>query len=221
VTVQSVGRRTRVRAIAIAALALLAGSSFSARRLSARDLFDELYERGQKQNANLKTLTASFTETSTSALLAKPLVEHGTVVVERPSRVALRYTDPSPRVVLIDGDRMTVSWPSAGIRNTTDVGATQKRIQKYFVDNSASELRSHFQISAREAVDRPGTYHVTMVPKRKQIQEALTRLELWVDRASLLLTAMRMSFAGGESKLMTFEDVKPNAPIEPGAFRVE
>jgi outer membrane lipoprotein-sorting protein len=185
-----------------------------------RDLFDDLFARGQKQNAGLKTLTASFTETSTSPLLVQPLVARGTVVVERPARVALRYTDPDERVVLIDGDRMTVSWPSAKINSSRDIGALQQRIQKYFVDSSPRELRAHFEIAAREADDRAGTYLVTMVPKRKQIQEGLTRLELWIDRGSLLLSAMRMAFPGGETKLMTFADVKPNVPIDQALFRI-
>ena len=204
----------------VAAVQIAAGASY-APGSSTRDLFDELYERGRKQNADLKTLTASFTETSTSSLLATPLVERGTIAVERPARVALRYSSPSPRVVSIDGDRMTVAWAAAGIRRTRDIAETQKRVQKYFIDSSASELRSHFQIAAREAVDRPGTYLVTMVPKRKQMQEGLARLELWLDRTSLLLSAMRMTFPGGESKMMTFEDVKPNGPVDPASFRVE
>jgi len=184
------------------------------------DLFDDLYARGQKQNAGLKTLTASFVETSTSPLLTKPLIAKGTVAVERPSRVALRYSDPDARVVLIDGDRMTMSWPSANIRSVKDIGASQRRIQKYFVDSSPRELRGHFDVSAREAGDRPGTYLVTMVPKRKQIEEGVTRLELWLDRTSLLLAAMRMTFPGGDTKLMTFTDVKPNAAIDPAWFTI-
>ena len=122
------------------------------------------------------------------------MIARGTVIVERPARVALRYTDPDARVVLIDGDRMTMSWPSANIRSVKDIGASQRRIQKYFVDSSPDELRSHFEVSAREADDRPGTYLITMVPKRKQILEGMTRLELWLDRTSLLLAAMRMTF---------------------------
>ena len=54
-----------------------------------------------------------------------------------------------------------------------------------------------------------------MVPKRKQIREGLTRLELWVDQSSLLLDAMRMTFAERRHEAMAFEDVVPNAPIEP------
>ena len=66
----------------------------------------------QQVNADLKTLTAHFTETTTSSLLTRPLVSRGTLAVERPSRVVLRYDEPEARVVLIDGDTMTMSWPA-------------------------------------------------------------------------------------------------------------
>lgn len=213
--------QSRVRwAYAIALITSLFSVLFSSPSAREQDLFDELYARGQKQNAGLKTLAASFTETSTSPLLTTPLVARGAIVVERPGRVALRYTEPDERTVIIDGDRMSVSWPAAKIRSTKDVGATQRRIQKLFVDSSPRELRSHFDISAREARDRAGTYLVTMVPKRKQIQEGMTRLELWIDRTSLLLVAMRMTFPGGATKLMTFADIKPNVPIDPSMFTI-
>jgi outer membrane lipoprotein-sorting protein len=190
--------------------------------LSARaDLFDELFKQGQAKNGAMKTLTANFVETTTSALLTKPLVSSGTVAVERPSRIAMHYTQPDDRIVLIDGDKMTMSWPSKNVRQDKDIGAAQKRIQKYFVGSSPSELRSHFDVNASEATDRTGTYLVTMVPKRKQIKEGLARLDLWVDKNSQMLVAMKMTFPNGDTKLMTFTDVKPNAPIDPAAFTVQ
>ena len=161
---------------------------------------------------------AAFEETSTSALLVKPLVAKGRVYVERPSRVLLRYTHPDERTVLIDGDRMTVVWPAMKVRTTTDIGAAQRRIQKYFVDSSPKELRGHFDVKAVESADRPGVYSIAMTPKRKQIQEGLAGLDLWVDRKSLLLDGMRMTFPDGETKTMTFTDVVPNAAIDPALF---
>ncbi len=182
------------------------------------DLFDELFKQGQASNAAMKTLTASFVETTTSTLLTKPLTARGTLAVQRPSRIVLRYTDPDERVVLIDGDTMTTAWPSQSVRQSKDVGAAQKRIQKYFVDSSPDELRSHFTIAARRAEDRAGTYLVTMVPKRKQILEGLARLELWVDGTTQLMTAMKMTFPNGDTKVMTFTEVKPNAPVDASRF---
>ena len=182
------------------------------------DLFDELYRRGQQQNGNLRTFTAAFTETTTSTLLTRPLTARGTVIVERPGRVALQYTAPDERLVLIDGDRMTLSWPSRGLKQTKDIGAAQRRVQKYFVNSSPDELRGHFDVTAREAGDRPG-YLVTLVPKRKQIKEGLTRLELWIDPQTLLLSAMSMAFPNGDTKLMSYTEVTPNAAVDPNLWR--
>jgi len=210
-----------IRAIATIAAALLLIARADAVAPPARDSFDDLYQRGQRANGAMKTLTAHFTETTTSSLLTRPLISRGTLAVERPARVVLRYVDPESRVVLIDGNRMTMSWPSRKIRQVTDIGTAQNRVQKYFVNGTAAELRGQFDIEEHDTSERPGTYHVTMLPRRKQIREALTRLDLWVGRSSMLLDAMRMTFANGDTKTMAFDEVVPNAAIEPGTFALE
>lgn len=186
----------------------------------ARDLFDEIYARGRGIETSLKTVTARFTETTTSSLLSRPLVAQGTLAVERPSKIVLRYSDPEPRTVLIDQNRMTLVWPSHAVRQQTDIAAAQRRIEKYFLDKTPGELRRNFSITAVESDDRAGTWRVTMVPSRKQIRQGLTRLELWIDRTSMLLAAMRMTFPNADTKLMVFENVVVNGPVDPKVFSV-
>jgi outer membrane lipoprotein-sorting protein len=218
-------RRARVAATIAAAAWFVAGASGAAaqKKTPARppDVFDDLYSRGKKANDAMKTLTARFTETTASSLLTKPLVAKGRVAVERPSRVVLRYTEPDARTVLIDGNKMTMSWPSRHLKQVSDIGTAQGRVQKYFINGTADDLHREFEIEDHGTSDRPGTYYVTMIPKRKQIKENLVRLDLWIDRTSLLLDTMKMTFANGDTKTMTFEDVLPNAPIEPGTFSLE
>jgi outer membrane lipoprotein-sorting protein len=185
---------------------------------SKNTAFDELYQRGQRANGALKTLTARFTETTTSPLLTRPLVARGTLALQRPSTVVLQYDVPEARTVLIDNSRLILSWPGRNIHQTRNIGQIQSRIQKSFVDGNPDELRKSFDITVSNAETRAGSDHVVLVPKRKQIREGLTLLDLWIDRSSLLLTAMRMTFAGGETKLMTLENVVPNAAIAPGTF---
>jgi outer membrane lipoprotein-sorting protein len=210
-----------LRRRAIHALSALAAVVLMAPRVASAppDAFDELYAKGKQVNDAMKTLTARFTETTTSTLLTRPLVARGRVAVERPSRVVLRYTEPDARTVLIDGGKMTVVWPSRNVRQVTDIGTTQGRIQKYFVNGTAADLRHEFQIEDHPSGgDRPNAYYLSMVPKRKQIHETLARLDLWVDRTSLLLDVMKMTFVNGDTKTMAFEDVLRNAPLEPNAF---
>lgn len=184
----------------------------------SRDLFDEIYARSRGIEASLKTVTARFTETTASSLLSRPLVAHGTLAVQRPSKIVLHYTEPEARTLLIDQDRLTLAWPSRGDPHQTDIAAAQRRIERYFLDKSPDELRRNFTIDATETSDRPGTWRITMVPKRKQIQQGLTRLDLWIDRTSLLLSAMRMTFPNADTKLMVFENVVVNGPVDSKIF---
>jgi outer membrane lipoprotein-sorting protein len=177
---------------------------------SAEDLFDDIHARSRPVAASLRTISARFVEETTSPLLTTPLIARGSLVVVRPSRISLRYTDPDTRTIDIDDDVLTLTWPSRGIRQTTDVGASQRRVQAYFIDKSPAELRRHFTIAAAVAPDRSGTWLVTMVPTRKQIRQGVTKLELWVSQRTLLPEVIRLSFPSGETKRFTFEDVKTN-----------
>ena len=94
------------------------------------------------------------------------------VSVERPSRVVLRYTEPDDARVLIDGDthdRRRGRRRRSG--STTDIGAAQGRVQKYFVDSSPKELRRHFDDHGARSGGPARHLCITMTPKRKQIQE--------------------------------------------------
>jgi outer membrane lipoprotein-sorting protein len=184
------------------------------------DSFDALYRRGLQFTSSLKTLTARFTETTTSSLLTRPLVARGTLAVERPARVVLRYEDPEARVVLIDSDWLTLSWPGRNIRQSSNIASAQRRVNKYFVDKTPRELRNHFDIHCVKAADRPHTDYVTMLPRRKQIQEGITRLELWVDDISLMLGSMRITFPNGDTKLLVLTDAVVNPTLDAGVFAV-
>jgi hypothetical protein len=148
------------------------------------DSFDQLYERGQRVNATIRTLTAQFTETTTSSLLVRPLVARGTLAVERPSRVVLHYAEPESRIVLIYNNKMTMTWPS---RQVMDVGAAMGRVQRYFVDGSAADLRRQFDIDDKQANDRPGTFRVA---SSSEAHPRARQAGAVVDRESFLLSSM-------------------------------
>jgi outer membrane lipoprotein-sorting protein len=184
----------------------------------APDLFDEIYARSRATEKSLKTLTGRFTETTTTAMLTTPLVSRGVLAVVRPDRIVLRYAEPEPHVVLIDGDRMTFAWPSRAITQGSDIGAARKRIDKYFLDKSPDELRRSFKIAAAPSNEPRNTWHISMQPTRSQISQGLSRLHLWIDRTSLLLSAMQLDFPNGDTKLMVFEGIQVNVPVEPSVF---
>ena len=66
-------------------------------------------------------------ETTTSTMLTRPLIATGTVAVQRPSRIVLHYLQPEQRDVLLEGDQMTVSWPSPTVSKTVRSGSSCSR----------------------------------------------------------------------------------------------
>lgn len=200
------------------ALALL--TAHPGASLQTPDLFDEIYSHGQNLERTLKTVRARFTEISTSRLLAKPLIARGTLAVERPGRIVLQYREPESRVVLIAGDLLTMSWPSRALYQQSNIGTAQRRIQKYFAGQSPSELRQHFTISAAVDKDQAKTWRVTMVPKRKPLEESVSRIDLWIAQEAVVLSAMKMEFPNGDTKLMTFEQIVINRPVDAAMFTI-
>src|SRR4051812_30284145 len=209
----------RIRALACACLVVFGGAAFAAPS-AQRDLFDEIYVRAQEQEAKLRTLHARFTETTESTLLKDPIVATGTLVAEWPTRIRLDYESPERRTVIVDEHRLLMITPGRHERFDRDITTSQKRVRKYFVDKNPAELRNQFTITATRDARLQDAYRLVMIPKRKQIQEGLSELQLWLDGRTLLIRRMLMVFPDGDRRTFNLEDVKTNDPVAPNVFDV-
>src|SRR5438132_3294024 len=80
-------------------LAMVAPQATPAR--PAGDLFAEIFQRGLVKQKTMKSIRATFTETTTSSLLVKPIVAKGTIVAAPPARVRMTYAEPEPKVIVM------------------------------------------------------------------------------------------------------------------------
>jgi outer membrane lipoprotein-sorting protein len=214
--------RRSIRLLACALVQLAVGGALVASQAaSPTDLFDQLVTRTLATRQSMTSIRARFTETTTSSLLEKPLVSHGTVIAAPPGRVLMTYSDPERRIVAVDGKSLVIVWPDRGEREKIDISQMQKRIDQYFTGASVAQLRSMFDIAAEPDSTIRDTDRVDMRPKRKQIKEGLERLELWIDREKLLLVQMRMTFPGGDRKTIRLDDIAVNVPIPEGTFQIK
>jgi outer membrane lipoprotein-sorting protein len=184
------------------------------------DLFSDIYKRGIAKQRAMTSVRASFTETTVSTLLVKPLVAHGTLIAASSGRLRMTYTDPEPKILVTNGRALIVVWPERGEREQIDIRDIQKRIDKYFTSAGIDDLRRLFEIVAEPDASRRQAYHVELRPRRKQIKQGLERLELWIDRESDMLVQMRLSFPGGDQKTIALDAVTMNVPVAADAFEV-
>ena len=200
------------------AVVLLALPGASAR--PAGDPLDDLFARARAARDSVRTLTASFTETTVSTLLREPLVASGTLVVALPLRVVMTYTAPVAKTVALDESRLVVVGPGPHDRETIDIAAVQSRVNKYFRDASPEALRRTFTITLAPDPGGRNPYRLDLVPKRKQVAEGVSHLRLWIDRTRLLLVRMTLDYPSGDSKTFDLHDVRTNVPLVDDAFAV-
>ena len=186
------------------------------------DSFTELHLRAREVERSLVTLRADFVETTESDLLVEPIVESGKMIAARPIRVLLRYEKPERKLLLIDGDQLLMVWPERAQSERMPIAEIQQTVDKYFYQAGEKELRGHFDIHVTSNPELPSTYRIEMIPRRKQIQKGLERLELWVEERTLLMVKMRLVFPHGVgSKTIELSNLLANVPVEDEEFRVE
>jgi outer membrane lipoprotein-sorting protein len=183
------------------------------------DLFAEIFQRGLVKQKSMKSIRATFTETTTSSLLVKPIVGKGTIVAAPPARVRMMYVEPEPKTIVMDGRTLTVAWPKRNEREQIDIRQTQKRIDQYFTNASLDDLRKLFDIAAQPDAALRRVDRVEMIPKRKQIKQGLEKLEIWIDRETAMMVQMRLSFPGGDQKTIALTDLAVDIPLADDAFR--
>jgi outer membrane lipoprotein-sorting protein len=213
-------RRSTTLLASVCLHVLVAASVIASQPPASKDLFDRIYQRAVARRESIHSIRARFTETTVSSLLEKPIVAHGTMIAAPPGHVLMTYADPERRTIALDGKSLMIVWPDRHERETIDISQMQKRIDRYFTQANPEQLEAMFDIRVQADAVLHGADRIDMSPRRKPIKEGLERLELWIDRESLLLTQMRMTFPGGDSKTITLEDIAVNVPISEDTFRI-
>lgn len=135
-----------------------------------------------------------------------------------PLRVVMEYKRPALKTVALDQRWMVIAWPDRTEFEKVNIAEAQRRVQKYFVEVSPKQLRDSFAVTVTSERPMGDVYRLDLVPKRKQISEGVTRIQIWIDRESLMMTKMALNFAGGDAKTLELRDIKINPAIDESAF---
>jgi outer membrane lipoprotein-sorting protein len=208
------------RALAASFIVLAAaGPSGAAPPQRTADPLADLFARGRAVQKSIRSLRASFRETTVSSLLVDPLTGTGTVLAAvDPLRLVMRYAPPDGRTIWIDERELVVASPARKVPEQIDIAAMQRRIQKYFTEASLDELRSSFEMTLANDPAVPTAQRLEMTPRRRQIKEGLQRLRLWIDKERLLMVRLEMIFPGGDSTRIDLSDIEVNVPIDAKTF---
>lgn len=169
--------------------------------------------------AKVKTMRASFTQTVNNALTGAAATSRGELLVQRPARFAMRFTEPKGDRIVGDGESVWMYLPSTNpgqaIRvSERDAGALD------FTNELLRDIRARYTIgdAGTATVDGRPAHALTLVPKQNGAQ-SFTKAVIWVDDADGLIRRFDVTDASGVERRVTLQGLQVNVPVSASAFR--
>ena len=161
----------------------------------------------------LVTLSADFTETTTSPLLKQPLVSRGRVYLTKPDSVRWEYSAPEPMQFVIARDEYVGLFPQRKKAERRDVKRWSEQLFRYFgLGQGSSELGKIYDIALGDpGPSMAGTVQLVLSPKKRRMKRAVDEVLLWIDADRML--PVRLDYHGKDGNLRSI--VFRNAQLNP------
>ena len=185
--------------------------------LGAQAPADAALDRAVAKYKGVRTMKATFDQTISNPITGSVSSARGEMLVHRPGRIAIRFTDPAGDQIVSDGKRMWIYLPSSA---PDQVIRTQAAAQGSGFDVAGDLLtspRAKFDVTDGGSATVAGraTRIVVLAPTSER---AFTRARLWVDRADGTVRQVELTEPSGLTRLIVFRTMALNPKLPASAF---
>jgi outer membrane lipoprotein-sorting protein len=179
-----------------------------------------LVARLDQSARGVETLAGEFTQRSRLKLFRQELHARGRLYYRRPSELRWEYTAPDPSVLVIAGERATMTTPDApperfDLARDPTLRAVTDQLFLWLGSASLARAGAEYTLVAGGTTAAP-TLALTPKPGTP-LARAFAGIELRFDD-KLLLRAILLRERGGDEKEITFTKMERNAKLPSGAF---
>ena len=167
-----------------------------------------------------KTLTAEIEQTSRSKLFKQVLVQHGRLVFRAPRQIRWEYTAPDPSLLVLDGDKATMTSPGApaqvfDLGRDPTMGAIFEQLLTFVGGGSLSKAESAYTLTVGGSDKAPT---VTLVPKPgTPADKVFSKIVLTFDKASVV-DKIALLEKSGDEKTIVLSKIVRNGAVPDAAF---
>ena len=198
------------------ALTLAAGAASAVPAQS----MDATLDRASAAWTKVKTARATFEQTVTNSLTGSSATARGEFQQQRPSRLAVRFTEPAGDRIVSDGKSVWIYLPSSAPgqvvkRSATDGAAIPVDITGQFLDDP----RAKYTVSDAGSATVGGrpTKALTLVPKTG-VNAPFTKATVWVDDDDALIRQFEVIEPSGITRRVRITSLDVNVPVDRDAF---
>ena len=207
------------RGCSVAACALVALSAYPPTRLYAQDPWPVL-DRASAAYQRAQTVAADFVQIVVNPMLGEPDTTRGRLYQQRPSRFAMRFTQPSGDRVVADGRWLWLYTPSTTpgqvIRTRVpETGTTGPNLIGQFVERPRERYNARY---VRADSTAAGWTDVIALTPRDSVLP-YSGAVIWVGRADGLVRRLEITESSGQQRVVILRNLVENAPVAAREFR--
>jgi len=223
-----IGRRVAVALTVIAfGASVLSAKEPKAAKLAAAPpagiTLADVLSRFDQVQAQVRTLSAEFIQTTRSPLLKDPVVAKGQFYLTKPESVLWEYTTPEPMRFVVAAGEYTGYFPARKKAEKRDVKRWSEQLFRYFgLGQGSAELGKFYEIALGDpGKDDKSSYLLVLSPKKRRFRKNVDEVKLWVNTATLL--PVRVDYAGkdGGEHEIRFVNTRLNPDLAASLYQVQ
>lgn len=198
--------------------------------LPAAVSLDQVLSNMDKAADGWDGMRAKTAWTQYTKLVDDSSVEEGTMAVRRAEdgRVDLRiqFEKPYPRDLLVRGTQVEIYKPRIQTIEEYDVSKSKDKLEQALLSGfgvSGKFLSKHYQVSVAGEEKSAGVDAVKLelTPKDTSTKDSITRMEMWVSKASWQPVQQRLHQPNGDHRTYLYSDVEMNPKLKDSDFRID
>jgi outer membrane lipoprotein carrier protein len=186
--------------------------------LSSVDRLGALVERMKIEQKGFETLVAKFEQETSTEMLVETERSRGTFYYEAPDKVRWQYDEPTPKVIVINGQELLTWYQDLNRAEKVQVGRYSDAVFKYLgASGSLETLMDYFSLRV-EFPKGADPYRIDLVPRYKRVEKRLREMSVAID--SRLFVPVELSYVepNGDSSHYVFKDFRVNEPLPAASF---
>ena len=173
-----------------------------------------------KIQASTQTLQSEFTQEKHLSFMSEPIVTKGHFYYKKDKKLRWEYVKPFAYTVILNGSDLMIN--DEGHRNEIDLKSnkTYKEINEVISGSMRGDLDSGKVEFDSILKENNRFYLLELKPKKKQIKEYMTRIEVYFDKKDFLISKVIMHEQGSDLTKIFFKNKKINQTISENLFQL-
>jgi outer membrane lipoprotein-sorting protein len=178
--------------------------------------------------AQFKSAQADFSWDQYTAVVQEHDVKSGTIYFVRhgATTMAANITSPAPQQVTFDGSNVVIYTPGTNEELIYSVAKNKEQAESFLTlgfGGTSADLKNNWDVTCAgtESIAGTPTVKLTLIAKQTSVRNMFSKVTIWVDPTRDISLKQVLEQPSGDQRINTFTNIKYNAPVSPGVFRIK